>query len=226
MGGIPTNYDTEVLSDSNGKLLRGFYASGECACVSVHGANRLGTNSLLDLVVFGRRGGKKIAEFLKSAEYADFNSNPKEKTQAMIAKLLDQSGNEKTADVRRQLQESMMEKCGIFRNKTELTELKGLIKEYKERYNNITVQDKSKVFNTDLIETIELANLIDLAETINESSLNREESRGAHTREDFPARDDKKWMKHTFIRKAPGGETKIDYKKVAITRFEPMERKY
>jgi succinate dehydrogenase / fumarate reductase flavoprotein subunit len=227
MGGIPTNYDTEVLADNKGKLVKGFYAAGECACVSVHGANRLGTNSLLDLVVFGRRGGKKITEFLKTAEHTDFKQDPKEKSRLVVEKLLNQTGSEKTSTIRRELQESMMEKCGIFRDEAGLKQMKELIKEYKQRYNSITVQDKSKVFNTDLLETIELANLLDIAETINEGALNRTESRGAHSREDFPKRDDKNWMKHTFIWKNFDGKgIKMDYKKVAKTRFEPVERKY
>lgn len=227
MGGIPTNYDTEVLYDNKGKTVTGFYAAGECACVSVHGGNRLGTNSLLDIVVFGRRGGKKIAEFLKTAKQIEFNSDPSEKTKTKITKLLSQNGNEKTAVIRRELQQNMMDKCGIFRNETDLTEMKQLIMQYKERYNNITVQDKSSVFNTDLIETIELANMLDIAESINDGALNRKESRGAHTREDFPKREDEKWMKHTFIWKdTSGGNSKIDYKPVVKTRFEPMERKY
>lgn len=226
MGGIPTNYDTEVLADSKGTKVTGFYAAGECACVSVHGGNRLGTNSLLDIVVFGRRGGKKISQFLKTAELHEFKTDPKEKTREMLDKLLAQTGNEKLAVIRRELQQNMMDKCGIFRNEKDLLENKELIKQYKQRYNNITVQDKSKVFNTDLIETIELGNLLDIAESINEGSLNRQESRGAHTREDFPKRDDANWMKHTFITKNESGDPKIDYKPVVVTRFQPMERKY
>jgi succinate dehydrogenase / fumarate reductase flavoprotein subunit len=226
MGGIPTNYDAEVLADSKGTKVTGFYAAGECACVSVHGGNRLGTNSLLDIVVFGRRGGKKISQFLKTAEHHDFKTDPSEKTKEMMHKLLDQTGNEKLSVIRRDLQQNMMDKCGIFRNEKDLIENKALIKEYKERYNHITVQDKSKVFNTDLIETIELGNLLDIAESINEGALNRQESRGAHTREDFPKRDDSGWMKHTFITKNESGDPKIDYKPVVITRFQPMERKY
>lgn len=227
MGGIPTNYDTEALADNKGNLLTGFYAAGECACVSVHGANRLGTNSLLDLVVFGRRGGKKIAEFLEKAEHTEFKGDPTAKTKEEMSGLLNQNGGEKVAAIRRELQENMMEKCGIFRNEADLKEMQGLIKQYKERYNNITVQDKSKVFNTDLIETIELGNLLDIAETITDSALNRPESRGAHTREDFPNRNDAEWMKHTFISKnMSGGSPTIDYKTVIKTRFEPMERKY
>lgn len=226
MGGIPTNYDTEVYADSNGKLITGFYAAGECACVSVHGANRLGTNSLLDIVVFGRRGGKKISEFLENAEYHSFNTDPKEKTRELMSGLLAQNGNEKISEIRKELQQSMMDKCGIFRNEKDLAENKELLKQFQERYKHITVQDKSKVFNTDLIEAIELGNLIDIAESINESALNRQESRGAHTREDFPKRDDAGWMKHTFITKNDSGDPKIDYKPVVKTQFEPMERKY
>ncbi|MEO8512180.1 MAG: succinate dehydrogenase flavoprotein subunit [Ignavibacteria bacterium] len=226
MGGIPTNYDAEVLADNKGTLVTGFYAAGECACVSVHGGNRLGTNSLLDIVVFGRRGGKKISQFLKTAELHDFKTDPAEKTRVMMDKLLTQSGNEKLAVIRRELQQNMMDKCGIFRNEKDLLENKELIKQFKERYKNIAVQDKSKVFNTDLIETIELGNLLDIAESINEGALNRQESRGAHTREDFPKRDDAGWMKHTFITKNETGDPKIEYKPVVITRFQPMERKY
>ncbi|MCX7877981.1 MAG: succinate dehydrogenase flavoprotein subunit, partial [Ignavibacteria bacterium] len=226
MGGIPTNYNTEVLSDTKGNIVKGFYAAGECACVSVHGANRLGTNSLLDLVVFGRRGGKTITEFLKTAEFSEFNSNPQEKTREMIETLFSQNGNEKVSAIRRELQENMMELCGIFRNEKDLIKMKELISEYKERYKNITVQDKSRVFNTDLLETIELKNLIDISEAVTESALNRTESRGAHTREDYPERKDTEWMKHTFITRSEDNRLNIDYKPVVKTRFEPMERKY
>ncbi len=226
MGGIPTNYDTEVFADNKGNVVKGFYAAGECACVSVHGANRLGTNSLLDIVVFGRRGGKKIAQYLPTAEHHEFKQDPKERTSALMNGLLERNGGEKISTIRRELQQSMMDKCGIFRNEKELAENKELIKQYKERFKNILLQDKSKVFNTDLIEAIELGNLLDIAESVNESALIRKESRGAHTREDFPKRDDANWMKHTFITKNESGDPKIDYKPVVKTRFEPMERKY
>lgn len=227
MGGIPTNADAEVLSDPKGTIVKGFYAAGECACVSVHGGNRLGTNSLLDIVVFGRRGGKKINEFIKASDFSEFKANPEDKTNAILYKILNLSGSEKVPDIRRDLQVNMMEKCGIFRNEKDLKEMKDLIKQYKERYERISIKDKGKVFNTDLMEAIELGALLDIADTITESALNRTESRGAHSREDFPKRDDANWMKHTFLWKEKGGvEKKIEYKPVTITQFQPMERKY
>jgi succinate dehydrogenase / fumarate reductase flavoprotein subunit len=227
MGGIPTNADAEVLYDTKGNTIKGFYAAGECACVSVHGGNRLGTNSLLDIIVFGRRGGQKIAGFLKTAEHSEFKADPKAKTKEIIANLLARSGSEKVPVIRRELQENMMDKCGIFRTDKELRELKEQIKGYKERYEKISIQDKSTTFNTDLMEAIELGNLLDIAEATCHSALNRTESRGAHTREDYEKRNDAEWMKHTFIWKGTaGGETKIDYKPVVKTRFEPQERKY
>ncbi len=227
MGGIPTNVDAEVLSSPDGSIVKGFYAAGECACVSVHGGNRLGTNSLLDIVVFGRRGGKKMKEYIEKAELSDFKSDPAEKTKSIVNKILNSNGTEKIAQIRRELQENMMEKCGIFRNDKDLRDMKELIKQYRERYENIGIQDKGKVFNTDLIEAIELGALIDMADTINESALNRTESRGAHTREDYPKRDDANWMKHTFIWKEKDKiEKKMEFKPVTITQFQPMERKY
>ncbi|HMT12190.1 MAG TPA: succinate dehydrogenase/fumarate reductase flavoprotein subunit, partial [Ignavibacteria bacterium] len=140
--------------------------------------------------------------------------------------LLSRSGGENISTIRKELQQNMMDKCGIFRNEKDLAENKEILKQLRQRYQNITVQDKSKVFNTDMMEAIELGNLIDIAESINESALNRQESRGAHTREDFPNRNDAEWMKHTFITMTDSGTPKIEYKPVVKTRFEPMERKY
>ena len=227
MGGIPTNADAEVLADSKGKTVMGFFAAGECACVSVHGANRLGTNSLLDLVVFGRRGGKKITEYLKTAEFTAFNSISEEKTQEKIKLILENTGKERVPEIRKDLQEAMMVKCGIYRNGKDLEEMQSIINDLKERFKNISIQDKGSVFNTDLIEAIELGNLIDISEAITASALNRTESRGSHAREDYPDRNDKNWLKHTLIWKSSDGEkNKIKYKPVKITRFQPMERKY
>jgi succinate dehydrogenase / fumarate reductase flavoprotein subunit len=226
MGGIPTNVDAEVLLNENGDIVKGLYAAGECACVSVHGANRLGTNSLLDIVVFGRRGGKKMAEFIKTADYSDISPSVAEKTKETINRIINSNGTEKVFSIRTRLQEIMMDKCGIFRNENDLKNLLAEIKELKERYKNISIQDKGTVFNTELMEAIELENLIINAEVTAYSALNRTESRGAHSREDFPNRDDNNWLKHTFIYENEGREPVIRYKPVTITKYQPMERKY
>ncbi|RPI18403.1 MAG: succinate dehydrogenase flavoprotein subunit [Ignavibacteriae bacterium] len=227
MGGIPTNVDAEVIADEKGTIVKGFYSAGECACVSVHGGNRLGTNSLLDIVVFGRRGGKKMVEYLKNAEHTEFKVDPAEKTRTLLDGVLNKKGTENIAKIRREMQEVMMDKCGIFRNEKELGEALVKIRELKERYCNASIQDKGVIFNMDLMEAIELENMLELAETIVVSAAVRTESRGAHSREDFPKRDDVNWMKHTFIWKPEDGkDSEIKYKPVTITRYKPMERKY
>lgn len=226
MGGIPTNANCEVLMNEKGEIVRGLYAAGECACVSVHGANRLGTNSLLDLVVFGRRGGKAIAEFLKTAVYIDVHHQADERSREMISKLLNGNGTEKVATLRTELQNDMMEYCGVFRTKEGLEKMIGKLRELKERFKNISLQDKSKVFNTELTEAMELENLLKTAEATVYGAYRRTESRGAHTREDFPNRDDRDWMKHTFAFQKYESEPELKYKPVIVTRYQPMERKY
>jgi succinate dehydrogenase / fumarate reductase flavoprotein subunit len=226
MGGIPTDVDGRVLADEKGNKVTGLYAAGECACVSVHGGNRLGTNSLLDIVVFGRRGGKAIVDFLKTAEISEIKSNPAGKTADKMKEYLTKSGNEKLYVLRTELQEWMMDKCGIFRNEADLKAMIEKLKELKERFKNISIQDKGTVFNTDLMEALEMENLLLNAEATVYSALNRNESRGAHTREDFPKRDDDNWMKHSFITINESGDPKITYKPVTVTRYKPMERKY
>lgn len=226
MGGIPTDVDCRVLADEKGTVVKGLYAAGECACVSVHGGNRLGTNSLLDIVVFGRRGGKAIVDFLKDAEYSEIKSKPEEKTREQINKVLNNNGNEKVYALRTELQEWMMDKCGIFRNEADLKAMIVKLEELKERFKNISIQDKGTVFNTDMMEAIELENLLLNAEATVYSAINRNESRGAHTREDFPNRDDVNWMNHTFIFKNESGAPTITKKPVTVTRYQPMERKY
>ncbi len=225
MGGIPTSVDAEVIRDKKGAKVPGLYAAGEAACVSVHGANRLGTNSLLDLIVFGRRGGKAIAKFIREAEFAPLPDDAADRTLARIDHLMNSKGKEKVGALRIELQEKMMEKVGIFRNEKDLTEMTSEIKSLQDRYQEVSLDDKGKVFNTDLMEAIELGNLIDTAEPIIYGALVREESRGAHSREDFPKRDDKKWLKHTLVYKTDG-KPKVDYRPVSITRFQPKERKY
>jgi succinate dehydrogenase / fumarate reductase, flavoprotein subunit len=226
MGGIPTDVDGRVLADEKGNKVTGLYAAGECACVSVHGGNRLGTNSLLDIVVFGRRGGKAIVDFLKTAELSEIKGNHAGKTQDKMKEYLAKTGNEKLYVLRTELQEWMMDKCGIFRTEADLKAMVGKLNELKERFKNISIQDKGTVFNTDLMEALEMENLLLNAEATVYSALNRNESRGAHTREDFPKRDDDNWMKHSFITQNDSGEPKIKYKPVTVTRYKPMERKY
>ncbi len=225
MGGIPTDIDGHVLIDAKGNNMPGLYSAGECACVSVHGANRLGTNSLLDIVVFGRRGGKAIAEYLKTAEFVPLPKNAEEKSRDHISTILCNVGKESVATLRTKLQETMMENVGIFRTKAGIKKALKKIEEIKSRYKHTAIEDKGKTFNTDLVEAIELKHLIGTSEAIAISALNREESRGAHACEDFPKRDDKKWLKHTFLT-LKDGKTRITYKPVTITRFQPQERKY
>ena len=225
MGGIPTTVDGEVIKDKKSTKVPGLYAAGEAACVSVHGGNRLGTNSLLDIIVFGRRGGKAIAKFIKDTDFAPLPNDAAERTVSTIDRIMNSKGKEKVGALRMELQEKMMEKVGIFRNEKDLKEMTSEIKSLRERYQEVSIDDKGKVFNTDLMEAIELGNLIDTAEPIIYGALVRQESRGAHSREDFPNRDDKNWLKHTLIYKTDGAP-KVDYKPVSITRFQPKERKY
>jgi len=226
MGGIPTNADGEVLLNEKGEIVPGLYAAGECACVSVHGANRLGTNSLLDIIIFGRRGGKAITGFLKTADFENIPASAGELTKQQMDWILNASGKEKVYELRSELQQVMMDDCGIFRNEEGLKRCLSKVREIRERYKNISIEDKTHVFNTDLMEAVELENLILSAETTVVSALNRTESRGAHTREDYPNRDDEQWLKHTFITAKGEGEPELTYKPVVIGKYKPMERKY
>ncbi|RMF97266.1 MAG: FAD-binding protein, partial [Candidatus Schekmanbacteria bacterium] len=225
MGGIPTDNDGRVIIDGNNTPVQGFYAAGECACVSVHGANRLGTNSLLDTVVFGRRAGKAIREYLRSAVLEPLPEDVLDRTKEKIDKIRNGKGTEKLGDIRKSMQEAMMDKCSVFRTEKGLKEVKEHLKELRSRYENISISDKGTAYNTDLFEAIEFGCMLDLAEVIVDCALNRQESRGAHYREDFPNRDDANWLKHTLAYKTEDG-IKIDYKKVSITQFEPKERRY
>lgn len=224
MGGIPTDLDGRVLDKFN-RPITGLYSAGEAACVSVHGANRLGTNSLLDLVVFGRRAGKMIAEELQKITFADYNKSMSEPSRQRIHSIISRDKGERVYPVRNDLQTLMMEKCSVFRNKSDMSKALSELETLKERYKSVRVEDKRPTYNTDLVEALELECLIGLAETILKSALARQESRGAHYREDFPERDDKNWLKHTLIQKEGNG-TEIFYKPVHISRFEPKARTY
>ena len=233
MGGVPTDLNGQVLADANGTLVHGLFAAGECACVSVHGANRLGTNSLVDLVVFGRRGGRAMAEYVKSVDYAPLPAAPEAAVVAELERIRTQTGSEKAGILRSEMQEIMMDNVGVFRTGPMIQIALNKVRELKKRYLNVAIDDKGKRFNTDLLEAFELGAMLDLAEATALSALNRTESRGAHSRDDFPKRDDVNWLKHTFIRHtgaptvAPtDAECEITYKPVTITKFQPKERTY
>jgi succinate dehydrogenase / fumarate reductase flavoprotein subunit len=224
MGGIPTNIKAEVLSD-NDTVVPGLYAAGECACVSVHGANRLGTNSLLDINVFGKRAGIYAVEYSKTA---DFVPVPKDAVDGVV-KLLDDvrksKGTEKVAVLRKELQDTMDKNAQVYRTEASLKESLAKIAELRERYQHISIQDMGQRFNTDLLEAVELGFLFDLAEVLAYTALERRESRGGHFREDYPERDDKKFMLHSMAYKN-GDKIKLGWKPVTVTNYQPMERKY
>ncbi|MFF5716878.1 succinate dehydrogenase flavoprotein subunit [Streptomyces buecherae] len=229
MGGIPTNVEGEVLAD-NDTVVPGLYAAGEVACVSVHGANRLGTNSLLDINVFGRRAGIAAAEYASKADYVELPENPASLVIEQVERLRDSTGSERVTEIRKALQDTMDANVMVFRTEQTIKTAVEEIGALRERYRNVSVQDKGKRFNTDLLEAIELGNLLDLAEVMAVSALARKESRGGHYREDYPNRDDVNFMRHTMAYREVGADgtesIRLDYKPVVQTRYEPMERKY
>jgi succinate dehydrogenase / fumarate reductase flavoprotein subunit len=226
MGGIATDGDGRVVIDHEGTPFPGLYAAGECACVSVHGSNRLGCNSLLDLLVFGRRAGKEMNRSISSTGLTKLPSNPEKAVANRINALMGSNGKEKSSHIRAQLQEVMMDKVSVFRTKEGLSEALEKVWELKERYAGVSLQDKGNCFNRDLLDATELGYMLDLAEVISLGALQREESRGAHYREDFPERDDEKWLVHTMCAFSDTERPQISYKPVTITRFQPKERKY
>jgi succinate dehydrogenase / fumarate reductase flavoprotein subunit len=200
MGGIPTNVDAEVVIDENWTVLPGLYAAGECACVSCHGANRLGTNSLVDLVVFGRRGGKRIAEFVKTASFIPLPPNPAEQAQAEFERIRTSKGSSRPGDLRKQMQVTMMDKVGVFREESGMKAGIADVTALRDRYmNDLHIDDQGSIFNTDVMEAWELGCLLDLAIVTGESALQRTESRGGHSREDYKNRDDENWLVHTLV---------------------------
>jgi succinate dehydrogenase / fumarate reductase flavoprotein subunit len=231
MGGIPTNIKAEVLSD-NDTVVPGLYAAGECACVSVHGANRLGTNSLLDINVFGKRAGRYAVEYATKAKQVPMPEDAAKDVIEMLEKVRKANGKEKVAQLRKELQETMDKNAQVFRTEETLNEALDKIAELRKRYENISIQDQGKRFNTDLLEAVELGFLLDLAEVTVVACRERRESRGAHLREDYPERNDKKFMVHSMAYlqdktdRKTGTPIKIDWKPVVITNYQPMERKY
>lgn len=225
MGGIPTNKYGEVVIDGNGTTFPGLYAAGECACVSVHGANRLGTNSLLDIVVFGKHAGIKAAEYARGVEFSKLPADPEAGARAQFEALRNASGKENAFDIANEMKNVMFSDVGIYRTGSGMEQALDKLQELKERYKHIKVSDTGKVFNTELLNAWELGNMLDVAEAVTVSAINRTESRGGHAREDYPERDDKNWLRHTLISRK-NGKLEISYKPVVITKFEPKARVY
>jgi succinate dehydrogenase / fumarate reductase flavoprotein subunit len=225
MGGIPTDEFGRVIKDGKGTIVNGLYAAGECACVSVHGANRLGTNSLLDLIVFGRRAGQHIGDYVKDVDAPTVHENVSEVASDWIHQLTDGQTGPHGGHIMEDMQTVMMEKVGIYRNAQDMQAAVDKIQGLLERYQQVRVQDTGRAFNTDLLELIELRNLLDLSLLTAASALNRQESRGAHSREDYPDRDDDHWLKHTLAY-LEGDSVRIDYKAVDTSIWEPKPRTY
>lgn len=224
MGGIPVDINGHVKKSAT-ELTEGLYAAGECACVSVHGANRLGANSLLEALFYGRWTGQSILNDLDKIELREANAKEAETMLNEVKGLLNSNGEEKVSHIRNELQETMSTKVGVFREEATMLEAKEKLKELRKRYKNIKLDDKGKLYNTDLQEAIELGHMLDYAMFIVEGAINRKESRGAHYREDYPKRDDEQFLKHTFAY-LKDDEVEVEYAPVKITKFEPQERKY
>ena len=225
MGGIPTNKYGEVVIDGNNTVFPGLYAAGECACVSVHGANRLGTNSLLDLVVFGKHAGLKAAEYARGSDYSALRTEPEAVSRSQFDVLRNGSGNANAFDIATEMKKVMFEDVGIYRSGSIMETALDKILELKERFKQIRVTDTGKIFNTELLNAWELGNMLDVSEVVTVCALNRTESRGGHSREDYPNRDDDHWLKHTLAWKEDG-KVKINYKPVVITKYQPKVRVY
>lgn len=226
MGGIPTNKDGQVELGDREKVVEGLYAAGECACVSVHGANRLGCNSLLDIVVFGKRAGEMAAKYALGSEFGPLYTDKKDDVLSKIDKIKSEKSGTKVGELKKKMQEVMMDKCSVFRTEEGLKECLSTIEELNEEYSKISIKDKGTIYNTELMEAWELGNMLKVARTIVTGALNRKESRGAHYREDYQKRNDDEWLKHTLIREKEG-KLEISYKSVVLTdEFQPMERKY
>lgn len=225
MGGIPTDSEGHVLRDEKGTLMPGLYAAGECACVSVHGANRLGTNSLVDLVVFGRRAGIDMAKYVKENELPQLPRDAETSVSTEIEHLFESDGSEQVFGIRDEMRKVMMDKCSVFRDRKDLEQTLDKIRELKNKHLNLSLKHKDKAFNYDLEDALELGNMLKIAEAIAFSALQRQESRGAHYRTDFPERNDEAWLRHTLVFQTAKG-LEVRYKPVTVTRFLPKARTY
>jgi succinate dehydrogenase / fumarate reductase flavoprotein subunit len=226
MGGIPTDVNGQVLFDEKSSPAHGFYAAGECACVSVHGANRLGTNSLNDILVFGRRAGRHMAAFCNQNDPLPLPDDPAAGIRERLARLRAGTGGKRAADLRQRMQRVMMEHVGVFRIEQGMSQAVQEIRQLRREFADVEIDDKSSLFNTDVLEALQTENLLDLAEVIAVAALARTESRGAHARDDYPERDDQHWLKHTLVFRRPDGSVELLYKPVVITRYPPKERVY
>jgi succinate dehydrogenase / fumarate reductase flavoprotein subunit len=225
MGGVPTDLQTRVIRDERNTVVEGLFAAGEVACVSVHGANRLGTNSLVDLLVFGRRAGLAMAAHCAATTMPEVARDAEAPVREEIEALRGRPDGESPVELKAELATLMMDNVGVFRTEPMMQAAVAGVAEIKERYGRIRVRDVGKVYNTDLLEARELGYLIDSAEAMATSALARRESRGAHSRDDFPERDDAGWLKHTLAYRGEAGPT-LRYKPVTVTRFEPKPRTY
>jgi succinate dehydrogenase / fumarate reductase flavoprotein subunit len=225
MGGIPTTLHGEVIRDEQNTVIPGFYAAGEVACVSVHGANRLGTNSLLDIIVFGRECGKRAAEYAKGADFLPLPSDPGDMVRKQLEDLRSGEGSEQVATIRKDMQDVMFDHVSVFRTEEGMTQAVEKVRELRERYLKVGVGDAGNIFNTDQLEAWELGCMLEIAEVTAVSALQRTESRGAHAREDYPKRNDEDWLKHTMAYQDESGVT-LRYKPVTITKWQPIERVY
>ena len=226
MGGIPTDVDARVVIGPDETPVPGLYAAGECACVSVHGANRLGTNSLLDIVVFGRRGGRHMAEYARQTELPATPDRPAASVEASVGGLLDRPEGANAADIRAELQDAMFDLAFVVRTETSLKKMQDILAGLRDRYERVYVQDQGKRYNTELTEAVELGFLLDNAEALVAAALARDESRGGHYREDHPLRDDANWLKHSLVYRGGDGSLSLDFKPVKMGPYVPMERKY
>jgi succinate dehydrogenase / fumarate reductase flavoprotein subunit len=225
MGGIPTSIQTEVISGGDNTIIPGLYAAGEVACASLHGANRLGTNSLGDLIVFGRRAGIYAAKYAAAAAFVKLPERPQDYARNLLDRALSGPARERVSHIRQDLQNTMQDNASVFRTDETLCKQIGIVRELKARYKEVGVEDQGEQYNTELMEALELGFLLDNAEVLVHAAHNRKESRGAHSREDFKERDDAAWLKHTLVYKEGDG-VRIDYKPVTLGKYEPKPRVY